>query len=67
MEALANWFKERFSGVTLQSKPTPEPESVRAAARPVTGFFALLSDDQRKAALAYCGDDSHGSTEFRRA
>lgn len=66
MEALANWFKERFSGVTLHPKPLPEPEPVRPAARPVTGFFALLSDDQRKAALAFCGDDSHGSEEFRR-
>jgi hypothetical protein len=66
MEALANWFKERFNSVTLHPKPTPEPEPVRAAARPVTGFFALLTDDQRKAMLAYCGDDSVGAEEFQR-
>lgn len=66
MNALATWFKERFSGVTLHSKPLPEPEALRPAARPVTGFFALLSDEQRKAVLANCDDDFHGSSEFRR-
>lgn len=66
MEALAHWVMERWSQVTMQAKPTPEPEPVRPPARPVTGFFAMLSDEQLKATLAYCGDDNHGDDEFRR-
>jgi hypothetical protein len=66
MEALAHWFKERWSQVTTQPKPVPDAEPVRVRAREVTGFFALLSDDQLKSALAYRGDDFHGSDEHRR-
>jgi hypothetical protein len=66
MEALANWVLERWSRVTMQGKPLPKGEPVRPVARPVTGFFALLTDDQLKATMAYCGDDSHGDNEFRR-
>jgi len=35
--------------------------------RPMTGFLALLTDEQRTAALAYCGDDTHGELEPKAA
>ena len=37
------------------------------AGRPMTGFLALLTDEQRTAALAYCGDDTHGALEPKAA
>jgi hypothetical protein len=41
-------------------KPLPEPEPVYSAARPVTGFFAGLTPEQKKRTLAYTGDDTLG-------
>jgi len=37
--------------IITPAKP-PEPE--------MTGFIATLTDEQKAAALAYCGDDHHG-------
>lgn len=34
--------------------------------RPMTGFLATLTDEQRAAALAYRGPENHGADEFRR-
>ena len=67
MNTLVAWFAGLSQRVTLTPKPLPEPEPVRAAARPMTGFLALLTPEQRAAALAYCGDDSHGDADLRRA
>jgi hypothetical protein len=57
---------EVWSRVTLSPKPLPEPEPVYSAARPVTGFFAGLTVEQKKRALAYTGDDTHGDLAFQR-
>jgi hypothetical protein len=47
-------------GGYFQSHPAPEPEPVRPQSRPMTGFLATLSAEQRAAALSYCGEDRHG-------
>lgn len=39
-------------------------DAIRAQQRPMTGFLATLSYDQRRAALAYQGEESHGDAEF---
>ena len=64
MHALAERFRDWF-GVRLTPKTPPEPEALRAAPRPMTGFLALLTPEQRAAALAYCGDDAHGDLDLR--
>jgi hypothetical protein len=51
---------KRFLGITLTDKPLPEPEPVFGKSRPMTGFFASLTDEQKRAALAYRGDENHG-------
>lgn len=43
----------------------PEDASSILAPRAITGFFALLSPEQLKAALAYCGPDNIGGDEFK--
>lgn len=37
-----------------------EPEPVYGGERPMTGFLATLTSEQREAALAYRGPDNHG-------
>lgn len=37
-----------------------EPEPVYGHERPMTGFLATLTPEQREAALAYRGPDNHG-------
>lgn len=53
-----------WSRVTLSPKPLPEPEPVYSAARPITGFFAGLTAEQKARALAHTGDDSHGDSAY---
>jgi hypothetical protein len=55
-----------WSRVTFSPKPLPEPEPVYSAERPMTGFFAGLTADQKKRALAYTGDDTHGDPSKQR-
>jgi hypothetical protein len=50
------WWMRNPAGIThyriiTPAKP-PEPK--------MTGFIATLTDEQKAAALAYCGDDHHG-------
>jgi len=61
MNPLSQWFRKARNSVTLSPKPLPEPEPLRAAPRPMTGFLSLLTADQREAALAYRGEDTHPS------
>lgn len=60
MQALVQELSSRFQRVVLRSKPLPAPEPIRPAPKPMTGFLATLSDEQRKQALEYCGADHHG-------
>ncbi len=60
-------FFGHFSRVKLEAKPLAEPEAVNAVERPMTGFFATLTAEQKKKALSYRGDEEFGSTEFLRA
>jgi hypothetical protein len=59
---LSGWARTLFV-----DKPLPEPEPVNAKARPMTGFFATLSAEQKQRALAYRGDENHGDQELLRA
>ena len=56
-----------WTNVRLVDKPLPEPEPVNAKARPMTGFFAGLTPEQKKQALEYRGEEAHGDREFLRA
>lgn len=46
--------------------PLPEPEPVNAHSRPMVGFFAGLTDEQKRDALAYRGPENHGDADLRR-
>jgi hypothetical protein len=56
---LTNWWPE----VTLQDKPLAEPELLRTP-RSMNGFFAGLTPEQKKRALAYRGEEDHGDPAF---
>jgi hypothetical protein len=66
MNALAHklfgWARTQF-----QDKPLPEPDPINAKARPMRGFFAALTADQKKQALSYRGDENHGDRNFVRS
>ena len=64
MNALAQRFYG-WAAVQFSSLPLPEPEAINANARPMKGFFASLSADQKKQALEYRGEENHGSAEYR--
>lgn len=67
MNALAARFTNWLgfgTGVCLEAKPLPEPEPINAVARPMTGFLATLTVEQRTRALAYRGPENHGNPEF---
>ncbi|MBX5153222.1 hypothetical protein HJC04_11340 [Rhizobium sp. NLR8a] len=55
-----------FSRVLFTPKALPEPEPTYGKPRPATGFFANLTEDQKKRALAYRGDEKHGDPNFAR-
>jgi hypothetical protein len=60
------WVKSHlFQGVTVQSKPLPEPEPVFCERRPATGLFAALTLEQRARVLRYHGVENFGDPEFR--
>lgn len=65
--AAFNWVRSlgSYTSVTVASKPLLEPELLKKA-RPMTGFFATLSAEQKKKALHYTGDEAFGNG-FRRA
>lgn len=50
--------------VRLKDKPLPEPDPMNAKARPMRGFFAGLTAEQKKRALAYRGEENHGDSAF---
>ena len=60
--------KARFGRRTLRSGRTvSELEPVCGKPRAMTGFFAHLSEDQKRASLAYRGDENHGDENFPKA
>lgn len=44
----------------------PELGSMTVEPRPMVGFFATLSEEEKRAALAYRGPENHGADEMRR-
>lgn len=64
MNALAKLGHSLMNRVRYSAKPLPAPEPINATPRPMTGFFAGLSAEQKKAALSYKGPEHHGSDEF---
>jgi hypothetical protein len=67
MNALAHKLLGWTTLVRLTDKPLPEPEPLNAKARPMSGFFAGLTADQKKQALEYRGEESHGDKSFLHA
>lgn len=64
---MLSYAKQFFSAsVRLSPKELPEPEQICAKSRPMTGFLATLSDEQKRKAKAYRGDDHHGDHAFAR-
>jgi hypothetical protein len=59
--ALLAWLSNPFRG-GAERKRLPALQPLRAQPRPMTGFMATLSAEQKSAALAYCGDDTHGDS-----
>lgn len=56
-----------FSGTWRFEKKLQEPEACYAKPRAATGFFASLTEDQKKKALEYRGRENFGSKEFHKA
>ena len=61
MSELLAWLSSLPRKVQFQNHPVSEPEPLRPQPRPMTGFLSTLSAEQRRDALAYCGDDTHGA------
>lgn len=59
------WWASLEDPDDKEGQLTDEDNLVRAAARreAMTGFFAELTDDQKRRALAYRGPDYHGDME----
>ena len=51
----------------LEVKQPPEPEPLVCAPKPMVGLFSMLSDDQKRAALAFKGNHNFGASEHRLA
>jgi hypothetical protein len=66
MNQLAARLSNFWTAVTLQDKPLAAPEPVFGTPRPLTGFYAGLTPEQKKLVLEYDGDESHGDPEFMR-
>lgn len=62
MHAFARSFKSL--SVWLTAKPLPEPEPFCARPRAMTGFLDTMSDEQKKLARDYSGEERHGDEEF---
>jgi hypothetical protein len=61
--AAMKWLGLKAAGRT----PEVAPERVFGEPRPMTGFLATLTPEQRDAALAHRGDDSFGDTAMEKA
>jgi hypothetical protein len=66
MNALARFTDAVVASATkVDVHPTTYEPRVKPA-RPMTGFLALLSPEERAAALAYDGPQDHGDEAFLR-
>ena len=66
MVALSALTSRFMAWVRVDAKPLSEPEAINAVPRPMTGLFAHLTDAQKRAALAYRGEEGHGDPAFLR-
>lgn len=57
-----NWGRR----VRFETPQPPAPEPLYERERPMTGFFATLSPEQRAKVRAYKDEDNLGGNEFRR-
>ncbi|MFN3130567.1 hypothetical protein [Roseibium sp.] len=53
-----------FVSRSKSERVLPEPEAAFGKPRPMTGFFANLTDEQKRKALDYRGEELHGSEDF---
>jgi hypothetical protein len=56
--------KRLWDRVSPHHKQPPEPELLCGKPRPMTSFFASLTDEQKKRALAYRGAENHGDPAY---
>lgn len=47
-----------------QALARPDPEPRDGGSRPMTGFLATLTDEQRQRALAYDGEENFGAAHL---
>ena len=64
MNALARLAHDLMARVWVAEKPLPEPE-MACTPRPVVGFFAGLTIEQKAKALAYRGPEDFGDEQFK--
>lgn len=65
MQAFKKALSASFSFLHRETK-VQEQDQNPVAPRPMTGFLATMTDDQKKQALDYCGDDTDGDKTFAR-
>ncbi|MBB2720570.1 UNVERIFIED_ORG: hypothetical protein GGD48_005857 [Rhizobium etli] len=56
-----------FSWAFSSPAPAQKAEPSYAAPRPMTGFFATLTHDQKAKALGYRGPENYGDPELKKA
>jgi hypothetical protein len=56
--------KRLWDRVHLYPKQPAEPELLSGKPRPMTSFFASLTDEQKARALAYRGEENHGDPKY---
>lgn len=67
MNRKANVVSAFFAKTWSFERKLPEPEACFAKPREMTGFFGALTDEQKKKALEYSGNENFGDTKFSKA
>jgi hypothetical protein len=56
--------KRLWNSVSFYPKQPSEPDLLCGKPRPMTSFFASLTEEQKQRVLAYRGDENNGRSEF---
>lgn len=65
MNAHAKQFADNlWARLPFASARQKEPEPINAVPREMTGFFSSLTDEQKRAAFSYRGEEAHGDPSF---
>jgi hypothetical protein len=60
----AKWLGLGAREVVRTEQPVPTLDPVYTESRPMTGFFAGLTAEQKRAVLNYTGPENHGDPTF---